>query len=337
LTVLQPPISVSSDIPGTLELLIPIWQDLFQKRFIAPSDNFFELGGELPEAVRLFSEIRRVAGVDLAPMLLYQAPTLESLAELIEVRSSRYQPLICLKPGSERPPVFMAHGIGGSLFELSRLTSSLHTRRAIYGMQVRGLDGGHAPFASIGEMASTYLPAVKQIQPRGPYVLVGYSLGGLVVLQMAQQLLESGERIALLALIDSYPHPRYLSASERLRLLRAESMRKSRRLLFRTTSAATRSPLYSAPPDAAFAPALKRVRSAAERALRAYRPEFYPGTLHFFQAATPTRFPANAQSVWSNLSAEMKTEIVPGDHLGMITAHAGELARSLNRHLESVE
>jgi acetoacetyl-CoA synthetase len=70
----------------------------------------------------------------------------------------------------------------------------------------------------IEDMAKFYLDALKQLQPEGPYILIGYSFGGLVALEMAQCLVEDGKNIALLVLIDTYPHPRYLARRERLRL-----------------------------------------------------------------------------------------------------------------------
>src|SRR5438132_10198969 len=94
----------------------------------------------------------------------------------------------------------------------------IQLRHPLYGMQAKSIDGVEEPFERIEDMAQFYLDAIKTLQPQGPYLLVGFSLGGLVTLEMAQRLSESGEKVALLAMLDSYPHISYLSPGQRLRL-----------------------------------------------------------------------------------------------------------------------
>ncbi len=92
-----------------------------------------------------------------------------------------------------------------------QLVKYIQTQRPIYGMQAKGTDGVDEPFDRIEDLAQFYLDAIRKLQPHGPYFLIGYSLGGLVMLEMAQRLIKTGENVALLAMLESYPHPRFLS------------------------------------------------------------------------------------------------------------------------------
>ena len=136
----------------------------------------------------------------------------------------RIPPIIQLKAGSE-PLVFIAHGLGGSAMDFFQIVKNIRSASAIYGMQAKGIDGVEEPLDRIEDMARYSLDGVKQLQPAGPYHLIGFSLGGLVALEMAQQLIAQGEKIGLLAMLDSYPYVSYLSFSQRTRLATRQAWR----------------------------------------------------------------------------------------------------------------
>jgi len=196
-------------------------------------------------------------------------------------------------------------------------------------MQARGIDGLDEPLARIEEMAEFYLDAIKKLQPRGPYVLVGYSLGGLVVLEMAQRLAANGENVALLAMLDAYPHIRYLSLGQRVRLI----ARQGRQGLHSLANLSGSAP-YQPPDGVALTQAMQRVRDSAYLALTRYRPRFYPGKIRFVRAEISSAFPDDAAAVWARLAGRFEVETVPGDHLGMIATHYESLASVLSRYLE---
>src|SRR6202034_2506585 len=182
-------------------------------------DNFFDLGGDSLLAVNLFFEIEQVFGREMPPVMIYQAPTIAALAAELELPSaSRLPALVLLKAGNNEPPIFIAHGLGGSVIDFYQLVKYIDSPQPIYGMQARGIDGVDEPFDRIEDLAQFYLDAIKKIQPHGPYYLVGYSLGGLVMLEMAQRLTKKGEKVALLGMLESYPHPKFLSLKQRVRL-----------------------------------------------------------------------------------------------------------------------
>jgi acetoacetyl-CoA synthetase len=323
-------ISVKPEATSSMiEVLTPIWQRVLQLQSIRVDDNFFDFGGDSSLALQLFNEIAQTCDRELPPVTIYQAPTIAALAALLEQPTTpRFPTLVRLKPGAENPPVFIAHGLGGSVMDFFQPVRHIETDHPIYGMQARGIDGLDEPLASIEEMAGFYLDAIRRLQPRGPYALMGYSLGGLVVLEMAQRLSADGEKVALLAMLDAYPHIRYLSLGQRVRLVARQGRRGLRSLGNLSGSAA-----YQPPAGVSLTPAMQRVRDSAYLALTRYRPRFYPGKIKFVRAEIGSAFPDDAAAVWANLAKEFEFETVPGDHLGMIATQYEQLAAILSRYL----
>jgi acetoacetyl-CoA synthetase len=324
------------------EVLFPIWQRVLQQPSIHASDNFFDLGGDPASAARLFSEIAEVCGRDLPPVIIYSAPTIETLAALLEQPGPpRVPPLLLLKAGTGHPPVFIAHGLGDTVFGLSRLVEKIESPHPIYGMQARGIDGVDEPFTSIEAMAQFHLDAIKHFQPHGPYFLIGYSLGGLVTLEIAQRLSAEGQEIALLVLVDSYPDKSHLSVPQYARL----SLRLAKRRvwsLFESALGKGRSQIqedhvesasHRNRSETARQRLMIRMRDSAYLALRRYRPRFYRGRINFVKAEISTDFPANPVAVWSHLAQEFKVETIPGDHLSLLTTNYEELGSVLSSYL----
>src|SRR5437667_8341863 len=130
---------------------------------------------------------------------------------------SSYSPFVQIKTGRDRTPIFIAHGLSG-VVQFSELSKYIETDHPIYGIQAKGIDGSEEPFDRVEDMAAYYLETLAEICPAGPYILIGYSFGGLVALEMAQRLTAAGKSIALLVLLDAYTDPRFLPARDRLRL-----------------------------------------------------------------------------------------------------------------------
>ncbi|HVH69789.1 MAG TPA: alpha/beta fold hydrolase, partial [Candidatus Dormibacteraeota bacterium] len=264
----------------------------------------------------------------------------------------RFSSLVQLKNGTEEPLVFITHGIGGNVMDFFQLVKHIRSPHPIYGMQAKGLDGSEEPFDRIEDMAKFFLNAIKEVQPQGPYLLIGYSLGGLVALEMAQHLSESGEKVALLALLESYPHRRHLSANQRIRLLGRLLRNRITTLIHLRPREAFSYILHPAerfahvsrnggksgrsqlPLDVWFTPEIMRMRDRSYLALKHYRPRYYPGKIHFVRAERSTEFPSDPRAVWGNLAAELEVDTVPGDHLEIVNTHFERLGRVLSRYLQ---
>jgi acetoacetyl-CoA synthetase len=312
-----------------IDVLTPIWRRVLQLSSVHVDDDFFDLGGDSSLALQLFTEIAQSCDRELPPVTIYQARTIAALAALLEQPiTPRFPTLVLLKAGAKKPPVFVAHGLGGTVMDFFQPVRHFESHHPVYGMQARGIDGLDEPFESIEEMADFHLRAIRELQPRGPYALIGYSLGGLVALEMAQRLSENGERIALLAMLDAYPHMRHLSMEQRVRLAARQARRG-----FQALGNLSGSAPYQPPAGVSFTPAMQRVRASAYLALTRYRPRFYPGEIKFVRAEIATGFPADGRAVWSPLAESIEVATVPGDHLGMIATHYESLASVLSRYL----
>jgi thioesterase domain-containing protein/acyl carrier protein len=313
----------------TIDALTAVWKRVLQLSSVEVDDNFFDLGGDSSLALELFNEIALACGCELPPVTIYHAPTIAALAQLIEhPKEPRVPPIVQLKAGCE-PPVFIAHGLGGSVIDFYQVIKSLETQSAIFGLQAKGIDGIDEPLNRIEDMARFSLDAVRELQPHGPYFLVGFSLGGLVMLEMAQQLVDQGEKVGLLAMLDAYPHVSRLGREQRARLW----IRQTRRRIARRLQWLGVKPPYETVVDVTPSPTLQHFRECSYRALERYQPRFYPGKIHFVRAAIPTDFPADPEAVWSPLAEAFHVETVPGDHLGIMTTHFQELAAAISRCL----
>jgi amino acid adenylation domain-containing protein len=185
--------------------LTAIWQRLLGVQNISIRDNFFELGGHSLIAVRLFAEIEQIWGQNLPLATLFQQQTIEELAGVLRQKEwlAPWSSLVLIQAGAEKPPLFCIHPVGGNILEYYTLANYLGQDRPIYGLQSQGLDGKQQPFRTIEDMAKHYIQEIQTVQPHGPYFLAGYSFGGLVAFEIAQQLGAKGEEMGLLALLDS--------------------------------------------------------------------------------------------------------------------------------------
>jgi thioesterase domain-containing protein/acyl carrier protein len=207
--------------------IVGFWQELLGVEKVGVRDSFFELGGHSLIAVRLFAMIKKAYHVDYPISVLFEAPTIERCAAMIrdaigsvptsaeggtpatpaarESHRSRYTHLVAMHSGEggERRPFFLVAGMFGNVLNLRHLAHLIGTNRPFYGLQARGLYGDHAPHETFEEMARDYLTELRTVQPHGPYLLGGFSGGGITAYEMAQQLRAEGEEVALLVMLDT--------------------------------------------------------------------------------------------------------------------------------------
>ena len=185
--------------------LAKIWAELLEVDEVGVRDSFFDLGGHSLLAVRLMARIEQETGLDLPLSTLFQEPTVEGLAALVRRRETADggASLVPIQPKGTRPPLFAVHPIGGGVFCYEALASILGEDRPLYGLQSQGLSGDEAPFTRMEDMAGYYISEMETVDPAGPYHLIGWSMGGLLVFEMARQLRARGREVALLALFDA--------------------------------------------------------------------------------------------------------------------------------------
>ena len=335
---------------ANIDALTQIWEHAFQRSNIGPEERFDDLGGNDPLADRIFFEIAKVFDRDLPTATICHAQTISDLAALLQQPVlPRFSPLVKLKAGSEKTPILIAHGLDGRA-RFTKLAQHIRTEHAIYGMQARGIDGLEEPFECIEDMAEYYLEALHQLQPQGSCILMGYSFGGMVALEIAQRLSLQGKTVPLLALVDSYPHPRYLSPGQRLLLMARRTRRHITEMRQRPTGEAfsyftrglrrrlhigARNPGLLVPEASrlSFARTTVHVHKKNFAAFRRYRPQFYRGKVKFVRAGSNSYFPDDPAAVWGKLTDEFEVETVPGNHLDIITDQFEGLAAALTRYL----
>src|SRR6185295_7332676 len=197
-----------ADGDGIARTVAQVWQVVLQTPVGGPEDDFFDAGGDSLKAITFMLDLERALGMELSSTLITEAPTFAGLCEALrEHRTTRYVPLVLLKPGDGLPPVFIIHPLGGNVAGLFPMTRRMTYQGAVIGIQARGLDGHEPPHATVEAMAAEYLREVKARQPDGPYYLCGYSFGGLVAFEMARRLVESGDEVALVGLFDTMMSP----------------------------------------------------------------------------------------------------------------------------------
>ena len=176
-----------------------------QVKPISPTDNFFALGGDSLTAVGVFSRIEAVFGKTLSIATLFHSATIAALTDRILERFvvGKNSGLVEMQRGDGGMPIFLVHGGGGTVVGFRGLAQHLGPDQPIYGIEARGLYDNHPPDTSVEEMAAHYLAVVRVAWPKGPYALAGFSFGGVVAFEMARQLVASGARVALLALLDA--------------------------------------------------------------------------------------------------------------------------------------
>ena len=329
--------TVSITNPTTIEFLIQAWGRVLRLPSVGLEDNFFDLGGNYSQAVQLFQILSEARGLQLPPVLIYHAPTIVSQACLLD-NPQKYEsgPVVPLRPGQPNLIAFIAAGLGGVPADFFPIAKLIHGAYSIYGLQPKGIDGFNDPADRIEDMADFYTSAILRFQPNGPYILLGYSLGGLVFLEVARRLVRRGQKITLLVMIDSYPDFNLLSTDQRMRSfarrakVRALGFARATRRNMRLGS------VVKADNVSTFALAFERVRDSAYIALSRYRPAFYPGTVKFIRAAEVSDFPEDAKAVWSQLVEGIQIETVPGNHVGIVTTYHRVLTSVLNCYLEEI-
>ncbi|MGW8489868.1 amino acid adenylation domain-containing protein [Streptomyces sp. NPDC055886] len=189
------------------DVLCTLFAEVLERERVLVDDDFFALGGHSLLAAGLIRRIRDALGVDVSIRSLFEAPTVAALAERIGdgVEDNPLATLLPLRTKGSLPPLFCVHPAGGLAWAYAGLLPHLESDRPLYGLQTPNLDGTEPFPDSIEAMAAVYVAELRAVQPHGPYHLFGWSFGGNVVQEVAVQLQEAGEEVALLTILDAFP------------------------------------------------------------------------------------------------------------------------------------
>jgi amino acid adenylation domain-containing protein len=355
-------------------VLSGIWAEVLRVPRVGVNDNFFELGGHSLLAVRLFARIEKQLGKHLPLATLFQAPTVGQLAQLVgdEVSTERWSSLVAiqdknqsnLKDNGPKTPLFCVHAVGGNVLEYHDLARHLGPDQPFYAFQSVGLDGRQTPLKSIEEMAAHYIKEMRVVQPSGPYLLGGHSLGGMIAFEMACQLGEHGEQVDLLALLDSYPlgHFKLLPNSDSRTYLARRFAKRMKCHLDNLLQLKGKEKFTYLVNKAQFAPAkikqqvwrkayrlrrfnralpatLRNIEGLNFLAARNYVPRIYPGRVALFWASGDLTTSFDLLDGWRTLAAGgVDVHEISGNHINIIQdPHVRELADELRGCLEQVQ
>ena len=204
--------------------LVQLWEKLLKTDQVGIHDNLFELGGDsLTGAICIF-QLQDALRETIPIAAIFEAPTIFELARYLEQkhpagvarllgtpipisamveRAALPTTLVPIQPKGSKPPLFCIHPAGGIVFPYYTLAPYLGMDQPLYGIQDPSLYDAQAASKSIEAMATDYLEALKTVQPEGPYHLLGWSVGGVVAFEMAQQLSRQGQPVAILIMLDT--------------------------------------------------------------------------------------------------------------------------------------
>ena len=216
--------------------LAGFWQDLLGVGEVGVEDSFFDLGGHSLIAVRLFAMVKKAYQIDFPISVLFEAPTIRKCAALLAAQgvattegqiatpvvkpaARRFTHLVPMHQGEggRKTPFFLVAGMFGNVLNLRHLAHLLGGDWPFYGLQARGLYGDEAPHIDLKQAAADYIAEMRQVQPHGPYMLGGFSGGGITAYEIAQQLTAAGDDVAALVMLDTpLPVRRSLSRADRI-------------------------------------------------------------------------------------------------------------------------
>ncbi len=341
--------------------LAAVWAGVLRVEQVGRRDDFFALGGHSLLATQVVARLREALGVDVPLRALFEAPTVERFAAwLAGARNEgpgRY--CVALRPEGSGTPVFLVHAVGGAVGPYRELARRLGPKRPLYALQASGLDGREPPLETVEALARRYVEAVRAVRPDGPYVLGGWSMGGVVAFEMARELERQGQRVELLVLLDSFapldeaplrePDGALLLAGMAMDLARTAGVEPTLRpealeglsdeeqlaLVARHAREAGWLPPEVRDSDLR---AWRDVMRANLRAQVAYRPgDYHGGPVLLLRAKDSRReHSVDATHGWSrHVKSRLSVVDVPGDHYGALRApHVDTVAARLTERLD---
>jgi len=196
-----------NDIQATLT---EWWQELLESVHINLDDDFFDLGGDSLVAAQLIGRINQNYGHEFGLSILFEARTIRLLAEFINKTGNAnrkeprpWSPVVPIQPKGKHLPLYVISGLGGNVIKFHSLGFYLGEEQPIFGLLPRGLDTREPYISRLEDLATYYVEAIRAVQLAGPYRLAGYSFGGIVAFEVARQMVDSGESVDLLALLDT--------------------------------------------------------------------------------------------------------------------------------------
>jgi acyl-coenzyme A synthetase/AMP-(fatty) acid ligase/thioesterase domain-containing protein/acyl carrier protein len=328
--------------------LVVLWQEVLGVERVGIHDDFFALGGHSLTGASLCVRIEKEFGKKVYPALLVENNSVARLANALRHQSLPRKNIIPIQTDGSKLPLFLAPGNEGDTLYFRTLASYLGPDQPVYGLQVTDLGDVLPPMPDLETMAAYFMNEIRIIQPCGPYFLAGHSFGGRLAFALAHLLVQAGEWVDLLLLMDTFA-PGHLPKGtflERIRLhvanLSAISVRewpayfrqRLNNVIVRLSGVRTLRPFISRfrliPSDAS---------SKNRIATRGYVYRRYPGKLVFFHVnERPSYVHTDLTASWQDYAALVEVHDVPGDHATLLNEpQVGVLAEKLKKCLQDAQ
>jgi amino acid adenylation domain-containing protein len=185
------------------QAIAQIWQTLLGLPRIGRDDNFFELGGHSLTALRLVASVASTFGVKIGVAALFASPTLRAFAIRVSEfdRPPESWRIVQIQPLGRKTPIIAINNTM-MYYDLAQKTG---TDRRFLAVQL--FDPGNPqplPSRSLEEITTDYVHLIREAQPRGPYILMGLCVAGLIAYEAARQLRQAGEPVALVVMADTW-------------------------------------------------------------------------------------------------------------------------------------
>ena len=354
----QPEPGTNDREPTAVEaILARIWAEELGRTAVGLDDDFFVLGGDSLQAERVFLQIENELGRRPSIAALYSASTVRALARFLD-EDHDFSYLVAIRSDGNRRPFFCVHGGGGNVIVFRDLARHIDAARPFYGLQAGGVDGAEISLFHVEDMAAAYIDAIRTVQPTGPYLLGGYSSGGLIAHSMAVQLREQGEKVAALALLDTYssaidetasPAQAWRRNRDRIRDMRLSEavpfLRNRVVSLHRYCRSRIRSAIYrvrfhgekalSGPPPRGRESLVASFRIARQL----YRPKPFDGRATLFRASEAGAKLDHRYADWPKLvTGGIEIRSVPGNHHSIIHgSNVRSLGSAVDTYLASAD
>ena len=197
------------------KLVASIWAELLGLEKVGVYDDFFDLGGHSLIAVQAMAQLEQKTGKRLPLAILFEHSTVEKIASMLQIDSKfiTWDSLVPIKPQGSKTPLYIVHGAGLNVLIFNALAKNMSADQPIYGLQAQGLNGVDEPFDTVEQTAAHYVAAILKHDPAGPYVLAGYSFGGIIAFEMTKQLTAAGKSVKILIALDTYVDEEFSASS----------------------------------------------------------------------------------------------------------------------------
>jgi thioesterase domain-containing protein len=357
----------------TEDMVAEAWEAVLHRKCVDRDTDFRQLRMSSNRPIRIVREIWQRLKIDLPVNVFYAAPTIRQMASGIRDGSAMVAPdLIRLRDGKEDAPLFLFPGGGGVLFELNDLVNALDWPGVIYGIPFSGLDGRGPFYDRFEQEAARSLKIIRGLQAKGPYRLVGYSIGGITALETARQIGQEGEEKIFLGLIDTPQNDHSWPLKVWVRFIVPKIARQVAKIFKRRhTKKADVSPMNELPreglitkpdinpprrgtqlefrfrnpknPDYPYyspywvsyhTPNYSRVAANACRMKGFYNPRQYEGRVFFFASRRGESLVCDPQAVWAKYLPKAEWIRLSGDHFSLLVGRrAARLASEITERL----